>query len=247
TDVNVYILNGFIVCENLAACQQTPRAGSLITGRDPAPSRAGTGHSRAPLHATCLRDETRVTRKRKTTRRAPRRASGRAQVTIHQIAEEAGVSTATVSRALNFPDKVRPETRERILDIIRRRHYVSDALAASLASRRSGTIGVIIPTIVYSIYAGFIHAIQKTCGSAGYTVLTGISEYSGALEDEIVTRLLERRVDGLVLTGVDREAAVYRKINSVGVSFVTTWNVSNDAKIPSVSFDNFNASMSAMA
>lgn len=188
-----------------------------------------------------------MTSKRKTTKRAPRRASGRAQVTIHQVAEEAGVSTATVSRALNSPDKVRPETRERIADIIRRRHYVSDALAASLASRRSGTIGVIIPTIVYSIYAGFIHAIQKTCGSAGYTVLTGISEYSGSLEDEIVTRLLERRVDGLVLTGVDRDAAVYRKINSVGVPFVTTWNVSNDAKIPSVSFDNFDASMSAMA
>lgn len=184
---------------------------------------------------------------RRSARRRTGRAPGRTQVTIHEIAEEAEVSIATVSRALNAPEKVRPQTRERILAIIRERHYVSDALAVSLVSRRSGTIGVIIPTIVYSIYAGFIHSIQKACGEAGYTVLTGITEYSGALEDEIVTRLLERRVDGLMLTGASRDPAIYRKIHSLGVPFVTTWHKSNDPGIPSVSFDNYAASLDAMA
>lgn len=185
--------------------------------------------------------------KKRPTRKRAGKASGRTQVTIHEIAAEAGVSIATVSRTLNSPEMVRLQTRERVLAIIRKRHYVSDALAVSLVSRRSGTIGVIIPTIVYSIYAGFIHSIQKACGEAGYTVLTGITEYSGKLEDEIVTRLLERRVDGLVLTGASRDAAIYRKIRSLGVPFVTTWHVSSDPAIPSVSFDNYAASLDAMA
>ncbi len=191
-------------------------------------------------------ENARLASKKRSTRKEAGRASGRTQVTIHEIAREAGVSIATVSRTLNAPEKVRPQTRERILAIVRDRHYVSDALAVSLVSRRSGTIGVIIPTIIYSIYAGFIHSIQKACGEAGYTVLTGITEYSDTLEDEIVTRLLERRVDGLVLTGVSRGAGIYHKIRNLGVPFVTTWHVSKNPDIPSVSFDNYAASMDAM-
>lgn len=214
--------------------QQLP-SGSQHDLSDAEPSNNST-----PPRITCLNATRRPSRKK------TGKATRRSQVTIHEIADEAGVSIATVSRALNTPEKVRQQTRERVLAVIRKRNYVSDALAVSLVSRRSGTIGVIIPTIVYSIYAGFIHSIQKACGEAGYTVLTGITEYSGALEDEIVTRLLERRVDGLILTGVSRDPSVYGKIRNLDVPFVASWHVSQDPSVASISFDNYAASLDAM-
>lgn len=171
----------------------------------------------------------------------------RGSVTIREIADEVGVSTATVSRTINSPERVKKKTRDKILKIIRDRHYVSDARAVSLASQRSRTIGVLIPTIVNSIYASFTQAIQQACQEAGYTVLIGITEYSGTTEFELVTRLLERRVDGLIFTGVKRDPVLYERVGRLGVPFITTWRSSRYKQIPSFSFSNYDAATTAMA
>lgn len=177
-------------------------------------------------------------------RRASRKKTG--SVTIREIAHEVGVSTATVSRAINSPDQVKKSTREKILKTIDERHYVSDARAASLASQRSQTIGVLIPTILNSIYATFTQAIQQACQTAGYTPLIGITEYSQSTEFELVTRLLERRIDGLIFTGVKRDRAIYQRVSRFGVPFITTWRSSRYKNIPSVSFSNYDAATTAM-
>jgi LacI family transcriptional regulator len=176
--------------------------------------------------------------------RAGRKTRG--SVTMREIAEEVGVSTATVSRAINTPDQVKKKTRDKIKKIIHDRHYVSDALAVSLASQRSQTIGVLIPTIVNSIYAAFTQAIQQACQKAGYTLLIGITEYSQSTEFDLVTRLLERRIDGLILTGVTRDPVVYDRVSRLGVPFITTWRSSRYKNIPSFSFSNYDAATTAM-
>jgi LacI family transcriptional regulator len=179
-------------------------------------------------------------------RRRRNTPTGQARMTIHDVAREAGVSTATVSRVLNNPEKVKEATREAVLSVVRRRHYVFDGHAVSLASTRSRTLGLIIPTIMNSIYAASTQAIQSAAQDSGYTVLVGISDFSAAQEALLVQRLLERRVDGLILTGTARDPELYEKIRRIGVPFVITWRLSRAADLPSISFDNYTAARTAV-
>lgn len=171
---------------------------------------------------------------------------GRKATTMQEIAREAGVSTATVSRVLNMPDKVSPTTRDRVQAVIDRHHFVFDGLAGGLASRRSRTLGLVIPTITNSIYASSTQAIQRAAQAAGYTVLVGISDFSEPQEASLIHRLLERRVEGLILTGAARAREIYDKIARNGVPLVITWKHTRDGELPSVSFDNYKAARVAV-
>ncbi len=172
-------------------------------------------------------------------------ARRRSVTTIKGVAKIAGVSTATVSRVINEPSMVRSETRDRVVSIMRAHHFVADGLAGSLASQRSRTIGLIIPTIANSIYASSTQAIQHACQAAGYTVFVGISDFSADVEGALIHRLIERRVDGLILTGANRDEEIYQKIIHNNVPFVVTWQLTQSPERPAISFDNYQAARSA--
>lgn len=168
------------------------------------------------------------------------------RLTIREIAREAGVSTATVSRVINKSGKVTEATRKAVQDVVNRHHYISHGMAMSLASDRSSTLGLIIPTITNSIYASSTQAIQQVAQRAGYTVLLGVAEFSAAEEERLVRKLLERRVDGLILTGGDRPDDLYRLIEKNRTPHVVTWKLTDGGVRPSVSFDNYQAGRLAM-
>ena len=81
--------------------------------------------------------------------------------TVNDVARAAGVSTATVSRALNKPGTVRPELRARVQSAVDRLGYMAHAGARALSLRRSGTVGVIVPTIDNAIFARGLQAFQQ--------------------------------------------------------------------------------------
>lgn len=166
-------------------------------------------------------------------------------VTLRQIAREAGVSVATVSRAMRRPDAVSAETRERVLALVARHRYVPDALAASFASRKTGLVGLIVPTISNSIYAAFTEAVQGNLQASGRKLLIANTNYSAPLEAEIVHKFVESRVEGIIFTGVRRDPALYGLLRHYRIPFVITWSTSDDASIPAISFDNFAAARSA--
>lgn len=166
--------------------------------------------------------------------------------TIKEIAREAGVSTATVSRVLNNPERVRPERREAVLKVIERHDYVLHGMAGALAGARSMTIGLVIPTITNSIYAASTQAIQRVAQRDSYGVLLGVSEFSPDEERRMIRHLVERRVDGLILTGGGRDPAIYRLIDRHGIPCVVTWRLDTAANLPCVSFDNYAAGRIAM-
>ena len=177
--------------------------------------------------------------------KAPRRLPPKA-ITINEIAREAGVSTATVSRVFNQPGKVKKETRERVSAVIERNHYVSHGLAGGLASRRSRLLGLVIPTVTNSIYASSTQAVHHAAQRAGYTVLVGVSDFSEDREAELIHQLVSRRVEGLILTGEQRSPAVYEKIIRNHCPFVITWKLTRSREHPSVSFDNIKATCAAV-
>jgi LacI family transcriptional regulator len=178
----------------------------------------------------------------KTQRNAPTER----KVTIHDIAHEAGVSVATVSRTFSHPERVRAATREHILAVSERRQFVADAMARSLARRRSGFLAVIIPTLYNSIYAASTQAIQGAGEAAGYTVLIGVSEFSKAREAHLVRQFIERRVEGLILTGEDRDPGARQMIKQNRLPTVITWQMPERSTTPFVSFDNYAASVAVV-
>lgn len=169
------------------------------------------------------------------------------RATMREIAREAGISIATVSRVLNQPDTVAEKTRRDVEAVIDRRCYVSHGSAVSLASRRSKTIGLIIPTITNSIYASSTQAIQRVAQRVGYAVVLAVSDFDPAVEEDLIRRLIERRIDGLILTGGDRPARTYEVLERNAVPYIVTWKLIDGERRPSVSFDNYQASRLAMA
>jgi DNA-binding LacI/PurR family transcriptional regulator len=124
---------------------------------------------------------------------------------IEDIALEAGVSTATVSRVLNNPDLVKPETRERVMAVVRRHEYVPDSLARGLMTKRSKSVGVLIISISNAYYMEITEAIQRRLRDAGFMMLLGATDDSAELEKRYVQDFASRRVDGIIVIDASHE------------------------------------------
>jgi LacI family transcriptional regulator len=161
-----------------------------------------------------------------------------AQPRLADVARLAGVSTATVSRALNRPDAVTAELRNRVHAAIDALGYVPHGPARALASRRSNTIGAVVPTIDNAIFARNIQALQARLFEAGRTLFLASSDYDYAREQREVQSLVERGIDGLILVGEERRQSIYRLLENKRVPYVTTWIYSQNSPHPCVGFDN---------
>ena len=148
-----------------------------------------------------------------------------AAVTMETIGRIAGVSQVTVSRALNHPDKVSPETMVRIREAIRLTGYVPNLTAASLASRRTHLIAALVPSITNIVYSTLIQRFIVAIRSAGYQVLLGETGFSQEEEFELVSALLSRRPDGFLLTGVHHSAECRRALLGANIPTVEVWDI----------------------
>ena len=131
----------------------------------------------------------------------PAAVDARRSVGLREVARAAGVSTATVSRAINNPDVVSVDLRERIAVAVKELGWVPDGAARALSTRRSQTIGAVFPALSVGDFAHATHAIQSELSQAGYTLLLACSEYEPELELRQVRKFVERGVDGLILVG----------------------------------------------
>jgi LacI family transcriptional regulator len=142
--------------------------------------------------------------------------------TVDDVARAAGVSTATVSRALNQPGSVRPALRQKVLDAVARLGYVAHAGARAMSLRRSGTVGVVVPTIDNAIFASGLQAFQRRMADAGQVVLLAFSDYDPAQEVAQVQALLARGVDALALTGISQRPDLLTLLAQRGLPWVHT-------------------------
>jgi LacI family transcriptional regulator len=140
------------------------------------------------------------------------------------VAAAAGVSTATVSRALSDPEKVRPDTLVRVLEVVNRLGYVPDALGRALASNKTHTIGAIMPTLDHAIFARAIQAMQRTFADAGYQLFVAAHNYDRTAETVALRAMLERRVDAVVLLGTDHSPEVWALLKDIPQPIALTWS-----------------------
>ncbi len=164
-------------------------------------------------------------------------------VTVEAVADLAGVSTATVSRALNEPAKVSAGTREAVLRAVSALQYVPHGAARALASRRSRTFGAVVPTLKNAIFAACLDELQRRINVDGFVLLVATSEYDAQREADEVSALLERGVDGIMLVGREHDRRVYERLRAQRVPFVLTWATDPRGEHPYVGFDNRQAAM----
>jgi LacI family transcriptional regulator len=159
-------------------------------------------------------------------------------VKLSDVAKLAGVSTATVSRALSLPQKVRSDTLVKIQRVIKKLGYVPHGAARALALRRTLTIGAVVPTLDNAIFAETTHALQKTLDEAGYTLLLACHEFDPDVETRVARTLIERGVDGVVLFGTDHQKPLWQLIETLQLPYVLTWAFDRTGAKPCVGFDS---------
>ena len=126
----------------------------------------------------------------------------RRRPTIYDVAREAGVSTATVSRALNGTGRIAPATREAIEQAVERLDYRPNTIARSLVTKSTQTIAFLLPDITNPFYASLVSGIQQIALASGHTMLLCTTGGDAEREAEYLSLLRAKQVDGALVDGL---------------------------------------------
>lgn len=159
------------------------------------------------------------------------------QIKIYDIAGSAGVSLATVSRVLNHPEKVKKATREKVMRIIKERGYKPNANARGLASRKSTTVAVVVPTLRRASIAESIQGIDDSAKEYGYTIRLFVNDKKEQ-EQDLWGEVIASSVDGILFMNDEMSEEVLEMVEDtpVPVIFVNAMPKSNS--FSSVCIDN---------
>src|SRR5690348_10667531 len=136
-------------------------------------------------------------------------------VRLKDIAERAGVSIMTVSKALRDGPDVSEATRTRLKLMAQEMGYLPDGVAQGLRNRKSRLFGLIIPSLANPIYVRMLLALEERSYELGYDLLVGYTLHKQDREETCIRRFLSRRVDGLFLAPVYRlesESRIYQEL-----------------------------------
>jgi LacI family transcriptional regulator, galactose operon repressor len=154
------------------------------------------------------------------------------------VAHLAGVSTATVSRVLNSPERVDAATQRLVREAVAVLRYVPHGAARALRSRRSRMIGAVVPSVDYALYARTTSAMQSVLDAHGYAMVLAEHHYDLATEVRVTEQLVRHGVDAFVFVGLFHDPALFAMLESDGRPYVLTWGVDPTRRHPSIGFDN---------
>src|SRR5690625_1095260 len=158
-------------------------------------------------------------------------------ITIYDVAREANVSMATVSRVVNGNPNVKPTTRKKVLATIERLGYRPNAVARGLASKKTTTVGAIIPDISSIFFAELARGIEDIATMYKYNVILSNSDQNKEKEIHLIDTMYEKQVDGILFMGgnITEEHVQQFSSASVPVVLAATYDESNE--LPSVNID----------
>ncbi len=162
--------------------------------------------------------------------------------TMADVADLAGVSPMTVSRALRPNTSTSKQTREKIIKAADQLGYVLDSTASGLSSRHSGFVAMTIPSINNTNFADTLRGLSEGLKDTGLELLLGYTNYDMSEEERIVKSFLRRRPEAIVVTGGNHTEQCRRLLSNCGVPVIETWDLP-EAPIDSVvGFSNAKAS-----
>lgn len=141
-------------------------------------------------------------------------------VTLMKVAEKAGVSVNTVSRAINNKLDINEETKKKVLKVAQELGYVRNATAVALRTKKTGTIGVVIADNRNPFYAEVLNGMEVAAREKNYHIILANTQRDYQKEEEAIDLLLEKRVDGLLIAPVQDKDDDIRKLIEANIPFV---------------------------
>ncbi|MCI0755021.1 LacI family DNA-binding transcriptional regulator [Teichococcus vastitatis] len=157
---------------------------------------------------------------------------------MRDVAQRAGVSPMTVSRALRDPSKVSPAVLRLVEEAVRAVGYVPNRLAGGLSSMRTNVVGMVVPSLDNSLYSPTIQGVSAVLHAAGYQLMIGECGHSPQGEEALVAAFLAQRVAGLMLHGVHHTEAAAAMLRRAGIPVVETGSLSAKPLDMVVSYSN---------
>ena len=143
---------------------------------------------------------------------------------IEDVAEKAGVSIMSVSRAMRGVEGISQAKREEILNIARSIGYYPNRVAVSLAASSSNLIGVSVPTLFGTVFAEIYDGMRASFEKAGFATVIDITDYSLAHEEAWVERMISWRPAGLILSGVDHSETTRERLYKSNIPILEIWD-----------------------
>ena len=167
-------------------------------------------------------------------------------VTIYDVARESLVSMATVSRVVNNNPNVKPQTRKRVVEAIERLSYRPNAVARGLASKKTTTVGVVIPDISNSNFAEVARGIEDIATMYHYNIILCNADKKKEKEIRVINTLLEKQVDGLLFMGGTVTEDHLQAFRSSSIPIVLCATTDENAQYASVDIDHERAAYDAV-
>jgi len=141
-------------------------------------------------------------------------------ITLKMVAERAGVSVNTASRAINNKPDISKETKKRILQIAKELGYIRNAAAVALRTKKTGTIGAVIADNRNPFYAEVLNGIEEAAREKNYHIILANTQRDYQKEEEVINLLLAKRVDGLLITPVQDRDDDIKNLIDANIPFV---------------------------
>lgn len=158
-------------------------------------------------------------------------------ITIYDVAREANVSMATVSRVVNGNPNVKPVTRKKVMDVIDRLGYRPNAVARGLASKKTTTVGLIIPDISNIFFAELARGIEDIATMYKYNIILSNSDENTDKELHLLNTMLGKQVDGLIFMGSNITEDHIAEFKKSPVPIVLAGSIEDSGEMPSVNID----------
>ncbi|WP_343033871.1 DNA-binding transcriptional regulator CytR [Vibrio agarilyticus] len=171
---------------------------------------------------------------------------GKSMATMKDVAQLAGVSTATVSRALMNPEKVSASTRKRVEDAVLEAGYSPNSLARNLRRNESKTIVTMVPDICDPYFSEIIRGIEDAAMENGYLVLLGDGAQQSQRENSFINLVFTKQADGLLLLGTDIPFDISKSEQKNLPPMVMACEFAPELELPTVHIDNLTSAFEAV-
>ncbi|WP_265455199.1 catabolite control protein A [Enterococcus sp. HY326] len=168
-------------------------------------------------------------------------------ITIYDVAREANVSMATVSRVVNGNPNVKPATRKKVLEVIDRLDYRPNAVARGLASKKTTTVGVIIPDVSNTFFASLARGIDDVATMYKYNIILANSDSNDQKEVSVLNNLLAKQVDGVIFMGHRITDEIRGEFSRSKTPVVLAGSIDPDEQVGSVNIDYTSATKDAVS
>lgn len=146
----------------------------------------------------------------KTSLSRPKHHRSTGRITLNDVAQAAGVSPSTVSRALRGERAVDPDLVQRVMAVSEKLGYVPDPAARALASQRSDHVTILIPLLTNALFVDLLEAAQRTLRTAGFQTLMGVTHYNASEEEQLLREQMHHRPAGMLITGLDHSPSTQK-------------------------------------